>query len=236
MALNWACLTMAADCDAALGSDVDKRAAPCQPRRSIQGVTPLEALANEPSVSNCAAIRELGSLMAAIRVGNEAALGQLYDATVGKLYALAVAILRSAEDSEEVVCDTYAYAWANAWRYDPRRANVLGWLLMLCRSRALDRLRQRRATADLMDAAELEARTDAAIEQPDDILSLMQQHSSIYAALSKLTPQRRRLITLAFLRGLSHQEIAHATGLPLGTIKSHVRRALAQLRETLEET
>jgi RNA polymerase sigma factor (sigma-70 family) len=236
MAPNSACLTMAEDCDAALGSQVGTCAASIPQRRSPQGVITVDALANEPLLSSSASIRELSSLMDAIRGGHEAALEQLYDATVGKLYALAVAILRSAEDSEEVVCETYAYAWANAWRYDPRRANVLGWLLMLCRSRALDRLRQRRANAGLMDAAELEAWAHATVEQPDDILSLMQQHSTIHAALSKLTPQRRRLITLAFLQGLSHQEIAHATGLPLGTIKSHVRRALAQLRETLEET
>jgi RNA polymerase sigma factor (sigma-70 family) len=236
MALNSACLTMAEDCDAALGSRACTCAAPVSERRSTQGGSTVEALANEPSLSSCVSIRELGSLMDAIRVGNEAALEQLYDVTVGKLYALAAAILRSSEDSEEVVCETYAYAWANAWRYDPGRANVLGWLLMLCRSRALDRLRQRRANAGLVDAAELEAKTRGGVEQPDDILSLMQQHSTIHAALSKLTPQRRRLITLAFLQGLSHQEIAHATGLPLGTIKSHVRRALAQLREALEET
>jgi RNA polymerase sigma factor (sigma-70 family) len=235
MAMNSACLTIAEDCDAALGSPVDACAAPIPQRRSPQGVITVEALANELTLSSPASIRELGSLMEAIRAGNESALEQLYDATVGKLYALAAAILHNAEDSEEVVCETYSYVWANAWRYDQRRANVLGWLLMLCRSRALDRLRQRRANAGLIDAAELEAKTQAGADQPDDILSLMQQHSTIHAALSKLTPQRRRLITLAFLQGLSHQEIAHATGLPLGTIKSHVRRALAQLRETLEE-
>ena len=68
-----------------------------------------------------------------MRIGQERALEELYDATVGKLYALA-AILRSPEEAEEIVCETYAYAWANAARFDATRASALGWLLMLCRS------------------------------------------------------------------------------------------------------
>jgi RNA polymerase sigma-70 factor (ECF subfamily) len=62
----------------------------------------------------------------------------------------------------------------------------------------------------------------------------MQQRTSVYAALSQLTPERRHLVSLAFLRGLTHQEIADATQLPLGTVKSHLRRSLVQLREALE--
>ena len=169
-----------------------------------------------------------------MRGGQERALEELYDATVGKLYALASAILRSAVDTEEIVCETYAYAWANAGRFDASRASALGWLLMLCRSRALDRLRQRRATVNRLDVVALQETADASAEQPFDILSLMQQRSSVYAALSQLTPERRHLVSLAFLRGLSHQEIADATQLPLGTVKSHLRRSLVQLREALE--
>jgi RNA polymerase sigma-70 factor (ECF subfamily) len=158
----------------------------------------------------------------------------LYEVTVGKLYALASAILRSAEDSEEIVCETYAYAWANAARFDASRANALGWLLMLCRSRALDRLRQRRVNATALDLVALRETDGGSADQPYDILCLMQRRSRIHTALSQLTPERRHLVTLAFLQGLSHQEIAEATRLPLGTVKSHVRRALVQLREALE--
>ena len=185
-------------------------------------------------LSQSEVVRDLDALVERMRSGQERALEELYDATVGKLYALALAILRSAEDTEEIVCETYAYAWANAARFDASRASALGWLLMLCRSRALDRLRQRRATANRLDVVALEETADASAEQPFDILSLMQQRSSVYAALSQLTPERRHLVSLAFLRGLSHQEIADTAQLPLGTVKSHVRRALVQLREALE--
>jgi RNA polymerase sigma-70 factor (ECF subfamily) len=104
---------------------------------------------------------------------------------------------------------------------------------MLCRSRALDRLRQRRANAHALELAGLKE-TNGSADQPHDILFLMQQRSSIHQALAQLTPERRYLVSLAFLQGLSHQEIADVTHLPLGTVKSHVRRALAQLREALE--
>ena len=115
----------------------------------------VQTAVNEVPQSEAAAVRNLAALIEGMRIGQERALEELYDATVGKLYALASAILRSAEDTEEIVCETYAYAWANASRFDASRANALGWLLMLCRSRALDRLRQRRATASALEVAAL---------------------------------------------------------------------------------
>lgn len=128
---------------------------------------------------------------------------------------------------------TYAYAWSNASRFDSARGDVLGWLLMLCRSRALDRLRQRQSSIVSADMAGLE-NMEAEGDRPDDILLLVQQRSGVHAALSQLTSERRHLVSLAFLQGMSHQEIAQATGMALGTVKSHLRRALTQLREQLE--
>jgi RNA polymerase sigma-70 factor (ECF subfamily) len=194
----------------------------------------LQAAINDVSQSEAAAVGSLATLVERMRRGQERALEELYEATVGKLYALASAILRSAEDAEEIVCETYAYAWANAARFDASRANALGWLLMLCRSRALDRVRQRRANATALDIAALRETDSGSSDQPYNILDLMQRRSRVHTALSQLTPERRRLVSLAFLQGLSHQEIADATRLPLGTVKSHVRRALAQLRDSLE--
>lgn len=193
----------------------------------------MEAIANDRAPADSAPPQDLVRFVEGMLRGNERALEDLYDATVGKLYALAAAILRNMEDAEEIVCMTYAYAWANAARYDADRGNVLGWLLMICRSRALDRLRQRRTSIATTDATDLE-NIEAEGHRPDDILSLMQQHSRVRAALSRLTPERRRLVSFAFLQGLSHHEIAQVTGMALGTVKSHLRRALTQLREELE--
>jgi RNA polymerase sigma-70 factor (ECF subfamily) len=192
----------------------------------------VKGAASELSQSDSASLGDLAGLIADVHRGDERALAALYDATVGKLYGLASAILRSTDDAEDVVCETYAYVWANAARYDDSRGNVLAWLLMLCRSRALDRLRRRRAHTATLDQMQL-THVSSPAQEPEDVLSVVQQHTTMYAALAMLTPERRRLISLAFLHGLSHQEIAERTGLPLGTVKSHVRRALAQLREAL---
>ena len=177
----------------------------------------------------------LAGLVEDMRRGNEVALEALYEATVAKLYGLASAIVRRVEDAEDVVCATYAHAWANAARYDRERATVTGWLLMLCRSRALDVLRQRRANAGRLQELPLEDLPDESA-RPDDLLSLVQTESRVHAALASLSAERRDLVSLAFLQGLSHVEIAERTGLPLGTVKSHLRRALLQLRAHLEGT
>jgi RNA polymerase sigma-70 factor (ECF subfamily) len=179
----------------------------------------------------------LAALVERMRAGEQRALEQLYDATVGKVYALALAILRNVADAEEVVCSTYAHAWANAALFDEQRANALGWLLMLCRSRALDRRRQRRSSLVVAtDPEQLSRLRGETQPPPDDLLVLLQQRSQMHQALRLLTPLRRRLVGLAFLEDWSHAQIAAATGLALGTVKSHLRRALLQLRDALGST
>jgi len=175
---------------------------------------------------------DLALLVEDMRRGDERALESLYDSTVSKLYALAYAILRHEDDAEDVVCATYAQAWEGAASFDGQRGNVFAWLLMMCRSRAVDVLRKRQARLETLDAGAIARAADT--EQPEDLLSLVQQCSRVHAALSALSVERRQLVSLAFLRDLSHHEIAAHTGLPLGTVKSHLRRALLQLRGYLE--
>jgi RNA polymerase sigma factor (sigma-70 family) len=208
---------------------------PHSSRDVAHGGSTVEALAEGRRLAKSPPALDLEELIAAMSEGDEWALEQLYDATVSKLYALARAILRSVEDAEEVVCATYAYAWANAAEYDHHRGNALGWLLMLCRSRSLDVLRQRRVNLVSRESEPLDSLV-AEDAQPDDLFALLQRSSRVRAALAQLTPERRRLISLAFLQDLSHQQIAETTGMALGTVKSHLRRALTQLRDLLETT
>jgi RNA polymerase sigma-70 factor, ECF subfamily len=190
----------------------------------------IDALAKQDDPSDVT-LDQLGQLVEGMRRGSEESLKLLYEATVTRLHALALAILRNPADAEEVVCATYVQAWEGAAQFNHERGTAIAWLTMMCRSRALDLLRRERLRAT--HYAETFAPDDDA--PVDDLISLTEQASHVRAALLSLTPERRHLITLAFLRDLTHQEISERLSLPLGTVKSHLRRAFAQLRAQLEE-
>ena len=186
-----------------------------------------------PRAHAVAAAADLAALLHAASNRDEAALGKLYDLTAGKLFGLARTILGNAADAEEVVCDSYVQAWQSASRFDSARGSVLAWLLMICRSRALDLLRQRRSRTAAENAATSLAE-EANEPAPEDLLRQIQEGTAVHRALEQLTPLRRQLVALAFFRGLSHQEIATAMRLPVGTVKSHLRRSLQGLRAVLD--
>ena len=191
----------------------------------------INALAKQDDPSD-AAVDQLSRLVEGMRRGSEESLKLLYEATIARLHGLALAILRNPADAEEVVCATYVQAWECAAQFNPERGSVIAWLTMMCRSRALDMLRRERLREKSKDAESFEPDPGATA---DDLIHMTEQASRVHAALRLLTPERRHLITLAFLRDLTHQEIAERLSMPLGTVKSHLRRAFAQLREQLEE-
>jgi RNA polymerase sigma-70 factor (ECF subfamily) len=179
---------------------------------------------------------DLANLVQRIAEGDHDAVGELYDLTVSRLFALAQLILRNSADAEEIVCDVYTQVWQNAAKYQGARGAVMGWLLVMCRSRALDLARQNRLRARLA-LVESGHNNEESVEPTaaEDILDLMKQGTAVHQALGKLTPLRRRLIALAFFRDLSHGEIAEQCQLPVGTVKSHIRRALTALRAEMAE-
>lgn len=171
--------------------------------------------------------------IAAIALGNEPALGDLYDATLGRVYGLALRVTRNAQAAEEVAEDVYWQVWRQALRFDPARGNAMSWLLTITRSRALDSLR-REDEADAHPEPETLIAAEAADEaDPQDLFEATQRSHALHAALATLDPLPRQLLALAFFRGLTHEEIALQTALSLGTVKSHIRRALATLRGVL---
>ncbi len=178
---------------------------------------------------------ELASLVRAIVAREEVALARLYDLTVGRVYSLAYAFTRNSADAEEVVGDVYLQVWQKADQYQANRGTVLAWLLIHCRSLALDLLRRRRRQEAgqeqlaLQEAVEMDAATSA-----EDLLALVQEGTQVHQALSTLSDIQRQLIALAFFSDMSHQAIATAVQLPLGTVKSHIRRGLKTLRIHLQ--
>lgn len=169
----------------------------------------------------------------AVASGDEQALGSLYDATLGRVFGLALRITRNVQAAEEVAEDVYWQVWRQALRFDPARGNAMTWLLTITRSRALDSLR-RVDEADAHPEPETLVAAEAACDSdPQDLLEATQRSHALHAALATLDALPRQLLALAFFRGLTHEEIAEQTALPLGTVKSHIRRALTALRGVL---
>ncbi len=165
---------------------------------------------------------------------DEPALAQFYDATVARVYALARRITREPAAAEEVVSDVYLQAWQQAGRYDSARGRALAWLLMMCRARALDHLRRREPAQAHATPDNLRPDLYRDDNDPLNLLLALERGSRVHAALAALNDNARRLLALAFFRDLSHQEIAAHTGMPLGTVKSVLRRAMQELKQTLE--
>ena len=177
----------------------------------------------------------LAELIAAIAKGDEQALGAFYDATVSRVFGLALRIVRQRDAAEEVAEDVFMQAWQQAGRFDASRGKPLTSLLTICRSRALDYLRREDEAVSHPEPETLTVEPYDERADPQDMLLTVERNSRLYAILDKLLPIQRQLLALAFFRGLTHQEIADHTQLPLGTVKSHVRKALDEMREQLVE-
>ena len=178
---------------------------------------------------------ELMPLIEAIVDHDEAALSRLYDLTVSRVYRLAHAMTADVGDTEEIVCDVYMQVWLRAAQYDANRGSVMAWVLVNCRSLTLDLLRRRASQrTGLKNLSEQGAENGETTVAADELLDLLQEGTAVHKALSELAEIQRHLIALAYFNDMSHSEIAEAVQLPLGTVKSHIRRGLQKLRKSIE--
>ena len=163
--------------------------------------------------------------------GDERGLASLYDASSSLVYGVALRILGEPMDADEVTLDVFMQVWRQASRFDPGRGNPAAWLVVLARSRAIDRLRvvikRRRHESGLSN----EMIQPVSKDNPERDTLLTQQRSWLARALSTLPSEQRRAVELTILSSLSHAEVAKTLGQPLGTIKSRIRLGMAKLRE-----
>jgi len=185
-----------------------------------------------PPGKDSAETRWAGYVAAAAR-GDQAALAALYDETSPLVFGTIHRILMNQADSEEVTLDVYTQIWRSAGEYTPDRGAVAGWILMLARSRALDRFRSRQRRAGQETVLDDLSPLRAAGDQPDEIAALEQQRRMMRAALDTLAPEQKQAIELSFFGGLSHTELADALGQPLGTVKTRIRLGMTKLRQLL---
>ena len=173
-------------------------------------------------------------LVRAVAEGSSDALGQLYDRHAAAVFGLARRVLMRAEDAEEIVQDVFAQVWRDASRYMADRATVAGWIMVLTRTRAIDRLRARRARPDqgaTESSATLPLREPGL--DPEQVAVTADDGRIVRRALDELPENQRQLVELAYYEGMTHSEIAERTGVPLGTVKTRLRAAMATLRGAL---
>jgi RNA polymerase sigma factor (sigma-70 family) len=170
----------------------------------------------------------LGVLFAA---GDERALAWAYERWAGLVHGLACRALGAGADAEDVTQQVFVSAWTGRTRYKPDRGPFAAWLVGICRHRIADALARRRREQQIAEAAGMVDATlprDARFEaQADARVVLMDE-------LARISQPQRAIMELAFFADLTHEQIADRMNLPLGTVKSHIRRTLGRLRERLE--
>jgi RNA polymerase sigma factor (sigma-70 family) len=170
----------------------------------------------------------------AARAGDgEAALRELYDLTSSKLYGVALRVVGNREWAEDALQEAYLNIWRIAGDYKVALSPPMAWMGVIVRSRSLDFLRRR--TSERADAGlELDDAISETVagDSPDpmDTTQASEQAWALHECLRKLEAKQREVVSLAYLRDLSHSELAEQLKLPLGTVKTWIRRGLDQLR------
>jgi RNA polymerase sigma-70 factor (ECF subfamily) len=172
-------------------------------------------------------------LIRRVAEGDQAALGELYDDTSQLIYGLALRILSDATAAEEVSLEVYEQVWRQAANYDSQRGTLLGWLMMMTRSRAIDRLRSFGRQRQREESLDVVASVPSPAANPEEDTILSERRRLVLAALANLRPEQREAIELAYFRGMSQSEIASELQQPLGTIKTRIRLGMMKLRELL---
>lgn len=145
-----------------------------------------------------------------------------------RVYGYLLKLLRNRTDADDVLQETFLQVWNQAGRFDPERSNVAGWVLMIARSRAGDRLRKRAVAAEVAAEPAVSADPGERLERADDA-------GRLGAALRHLPAEQSDLIRLAFFDGLTHEQIARRLRLPLGTVKTRIRLGMIRLRDRYAE-
>ncbi len=171
--------------------------------------------------------------MRAIATGDRIALAAFYDRHSAMVLAVCTRVLQDASEAEDVVVDVFFEIWTRADRYNLNRGSPLAYLLILARSRSIDRKRSRGIRPGLISdsaAVKQQPSTRAAPAQSTD---LNEQRQLVRAALESLEPAQRQALECSFYDDLSHSEIAQRLNKPLGTVKTYIRQGLIRLRENL---
>jgi RNA polymerase sigma-70 factor (ECF subfamily) len=165
--------------------------------------------------------------------GSQSALAEIYEATSAKLFGICLRILGDRGEAEDALQDIYLNVWRRAGSFDAERASPITWLATLARNRSIDRLR---ANGGRRGSEPIEAALDVADPSPDAAASLEASQSSarLSGCIGELETRKAEAIRTSFFEGATYAELAERSDVPLGTMKSWIRRGLLQLKECLE--
>jgi RNA polymerase sigma factor (sigma-70 family) len=176
---------------------------------------------------------QLAAALVRVASGDRAALRLVYRDTSAKLFGVLLRILNDRSEAEDVLQDVYVTVWRKAAAFDPGRASPITWMVAIARNRAIDRLRASAISRRMEPIEAADAVSDpapAAVER----VELAQQHQRLAGCLEELEPRHSTAIRAAFLDGATYEELATRMSVPLGTMKSWIRRGLLKLRACLE--
>jgi len=178
----------------------------------------------------------LADLLARTALADQAAFAELYRLTAPHLYGVALRILREPALAEDLLQEAFVNIWHHAGTYTSAKAKPQTWLASIVRNRCLDQLRRREPDTMTMtrDEDETEMDFEAPGPTPEEMLLSGADAHSVRGCVEGLEGGQRQAIALAFVRGMSHAELAQHLHQPLGTVKSWVRRGLERLRKCLE--
>ena len=172
------------------------------------------------------------ALLRAIAGGDREAFRQLYDETSPRLLGLALRLLRRRDAAADVVQETYVRIWQRADTYRPERGSGLGWLTTILRYRAIDRMRLREQRGETLTPELADTLPDPGAS-PFEGAASSEAGRRLRECLSRLDGKQQSAIVLAFVEGLTHEEIAGRIDSPVGTVKSWIRRGLKRLKDCL---
>ncbi|CAN7159686.1 MULTISPECIES: RNA polymerase sigma factor [unclassified Acidovorax] len=176
---------------------------------------------------------DLMNLLDRIAAQDDTALKSLYESTSSRLFGLAMRVVRNRDAAEDVLQESFLTIWRSAGNYRASLSPPMAWMGLIVRSRALDALRKRSSDrADLMNELDdaLADTLEGDSTNPMDATDASEQAFALHQCLGKLDNKQREVVSLAYLRDLSHGDLADQLKLPLGTVKTWIRRGLEQLR------
>ncbi|MGD1019175.1 MAG: sigma-70 family RNA polymerase sigma factor [Verrucomicrobiia bacterium] len=173
------------------------------------------------------------ALLRAVAARDKEALRQLYARHSAVLFALALKVLSDRAEAEDVLQEAFIQVWKTAGSFDEGRGKPLGWLIMLTRSRAIDRLRSRKTRTRATESMAKDASQTAGSTTPADEALASEAQRTVRNALKSLPPDQRAPIEMAYFGGLTQFEIAQQLSQPLGTVKTRIRNGMMRLREML---